>query len=142
MRRLAFALLILTGLALAQAPNKPPAIEGSPTRTLTGLEYWDIQLGTGRTAKFGDDITVNYTGWLESNGKKFDSSLDRRQPFHMTIGSTPVIKGWVEGLRGMKVGGKRRLRVPSQLGYGTRGAVRDIPPCATLIFDIELLDAR
>jgi len=83
---------------------------------------------------------VDYTGWVEG-GKKFDSSIDNHQPFPMTIGSTPVIKGWVEGLRGMKVGGKRRLRIPPQLGYGSRGSGK-IPPGATLIFDIELLSAR
>ena len=142
MRRVAVALFIISALAFAQAPSKPPAVEGEPTRTLSGLEYWDIKVGTGRMAKFGDDVTVDYTGWVESSGKKFDSSVDSHRPFHMTIGSTPVIKGWVEGLRGMKVGGKRRLRVPPQLGYGARGAGRDIPPGATLIFDIELLDAR
>jgi FKBP-type peptidyl-prolyl cis-trans isomerase len=140
-RRLAFVLIIFAGLAAAQAPSKPPAIDGTPTRTFSGLEYWDIKVGTGRIAKFGDDVTVDYTGWIESSGKKFDSSVDLQKPFHLTIGSTPVIKGWVEGLRGMKVGGKRRLRIPPQLAYGSRGS-GNIPSGATLIFDIELLDAR
>jgi FKBP-type peptidyl-prolyl cis-trans isomerase len=108
---------------------------------MSGLEYWDIKVGTGRTAKFGDDVIVDYTGWVDG-GKKFDSSLDSGEPLHLTIGSTPVIKGWVEGLRGMKVGGKRRLRVPPQLAYGSRGFGRAIAPGSTLIFDIELLDAR
>lgn len=142
MRRLAVLLFILSAIAFAQAPSKPPIVEGQPTTTLSGLEYWDIKVGTGRAAKFGDDVVVDYTGWLASNGKKFDSSLDTHQPFHMTIGSTPVIKGWVEGLRGMRVGGKRRLRVPPKLGYGSAGSGRTIPPGATLIFDIELLDVR
>lgn len=141
MRRLLVFLFVVAGLAFAQAPSKPPAIEGEPTKTLTGLEYWDIQVGTGRAAKFGDDVIVDYTGWVESSGKKFDSTLDKHEPFHMTIGSTPVIKGWVEGLRGMKKGGKRRLRVPPQLGYGSRPAGQ-IPGGSTLIFDIELLDVR
>jgi len=140
MRKLILVLFILTAIAMAQAPAKPPAIEGEPTRTVTGLEYWDIKVGTGKVAKFGDDVVVDYTGWVEG-GKKFDSSIDNHQPFPMTIGSTPVIKGWVEGLRGMKVGGKRRLRIPPQLGYGSRGSGK-IPPGATLIFDIELLSAR
>ena len=140
MRKLILALFILSAIAMAQAPAKPPAIEGEPTRTVTGLEYWDIKVGTGKVAKFGDDVVVDYTGWVEG-GKKFDSSIDNHQPFPMTIGSTPVIKGWVEGLRGMRVGGKRRLRIPPQLGYGSRGSGR-IPPGATLIFDIELLSAR
>ena len=140
MRKLILVLFILSAIAMAQAPAKPPAIEGEPTRTVTGLEYWDIKVGTGKVAKFGDDVVVDYTGWVEG-GKKFDSSIDNHQPFPMTIGSTPVIKGWVEGLRGMKVGGKRRLRIPPQLGYGSRGSGR-IPPGATLIFDIELLSAR
>ena len=140
MRKLILVLFILSAIAMAQAPAKPPAIEGEPTRTVTGLEYWDIKVGTGKVAKFGDDVVVDYTGWVEG-GKKFDSSIDNHQPFPMTIGSTPVIKGWVEGLRGMKVGGKRRLRIPPQLGYGSRGSGK-IPPGATLIFDIELLSAR
>ncbi len=141
MRQVALVVFIFAGMLFAQAPSKPPAIEGTPTRTLTGLEYWDIQVGTGRAAKFGDDVTVDYTGWIESSGKKFDSSLDNHQPFHISIGSTPVIKGWVEGLRGMKKGGKRRLRIPPELGYGSR-RVGKIPPGSTLIFDIELLDVR
>ena len=142
MKLIAILTICLSGLLLAQGPSKPPAVEGEPTKTASGLEYWDLKVGTGRAAKFGDDVIVNYTGWLASNGKKFDSSLDRREPFHMTIGSSPVIKGWTEGIKGMKVGGKRRLRIPSELGYGARGAGRNIPPGATLIFDIELLDAR
>jgi FKBP-type peptidyl-prolyl cis-trans isomerase len=140
MRKLISVLFILSAISMAQAPAKPPAIDGEPTRTVTGLEYWDIKVGTGRVAKFGDDVVVDYTGWVEG-GKKFDSSIDNHQPFPMTIGSTPVIKGWVEGLRGMKVGGRRRLRIPPQLGYGSRGSGK-IPPGATLIFDIELLSAR
>jgi FKBP-type peptidyl-prolyl cis-trans isomerase len=142
MRRLGFVLLLIAGLAVAQGPSKPPPVEGTPTKTISGLEFWDIKVGIGRTAKFGDDLIVDYTGWVESSGKKFDSSLDSHEPLHLTIGSTPLIKGWVEGLRGMKVGGKRRLRIPPQLGYGARGSGHLVPPGATLIFDIELLDAR
>jgi FKBP-type peptidyl-prolyl cis-trans isomerase FkpA len=142
MRYLGLLILVLTGLAVAQAPNNPPPVAGNPTKTASGLEYWDIKEGTGKPAKAGSDVTVNYTGWVASNGKKFDSSLDRREPFTMTIDSTRVIKGWTEGLKGMRVGGVRRLRVPPQLGYGARGAGKDIPPNATLIFDIELLQVR
>ncbi len=141
MHKVAAILLLLSAMVVAQAPAKPPTVEGKPKLTISGLQYWDIVEGTGRVAKFGDDVIVHYTGWIESNGKKFDSSVDRNEPFHMTIGSTPVIKGWTEGLRGMKVGGKRRLRVPPQLGYGDH-IVGKIPPNSTLLFDIELLDAR
>jgi FKBP-type peptidyl-prolyl cis-trans isomerase FkpA len=142
MRYLGLFLFFVAGVAFAQAPKTPPPVKGAPIRTPSGLEYWDIKVGTGPVAKAADDVTVNYTGWVEKTGKKFDSSLDRGEPFTMTIDSTQVIKGWTEGLKGMRVGGIRRLRIPPQLGYGAQGAGRNIPPNATLIFDIELLSVR
>lgn len=119
----------------------PPKIEGKPTVLPDGLKIWDIKAGTGKTAIGGMDVSVHYTGWL-TNGKKFDSSVDRDEPFTFQLGSRHVIKGWDEGIVGMKVGGKRRLEIPPDLGYGTRGTGRAIPPNATLIFDVELLDVR
>jgi FKBP-type peptidyl-prolyl cis-trans isomerase len=98
-------------------------------------------VGSGATAEKGQTVSVHYTGWL-TNGKKFDSSLDRGQPFRFNLGAGQVIKGWDEGVAGMKVGGKRQLRIPPELGYGSRGAGGVIPPNATLIFDVELLGVR
>jgi FKBP-type peptidyl-prolyl cis-trans isomerase len=96
-------------------------------------------VGNGATAVAGKPVKVHYTGWL-TDGKKFDSSVDRGQPFGFTLGAGQVIKGWDEGVAGMKVGGKRQLRIPPELGYGSRGAGSVIPPNATLIFDVELLE--
>ena len=109
--------------------------------TGSGLTYVDLVVGTGREAAAGNLVTVHYTGWL-TNGKKFDSSVDRSEPFSFPIGAGRVIKGWDEGVAGMKVGGKRKLTIPSQLGYGARGAGGAIPPNATLVFDVELLEVR
>ena len=106
--------------------------------TSSGLQYVDQVRGTGAPAVPGKTATVHYTGWLE-NGNKFDSSVDRGQPFSFPLGTGRVIKGWDEGVQGMKVGGKRRLTIPSSLGYGAGGAGGVIPPHATLIFDVELL---
>jgi FKBP-type peptidyl-prolyl cis-trans isomerase FkpA len=110
-------------------------------KTATGLQYEDLVEGTGTAAKAGDSVEVHYTGWL-TNGTKFDSSLDRRSPFAFTLGAGRVIKGWDEGVAGMKVGGKRKLQIPAKLGYGDRGAGRVIPPGAELIFEVELLAIR
>ena len=122
--------------------SSPTKVTGKPKTMLGGLEYWDITVGTGATATMGKKVTVHYTGWL-TNGKKFDSSLDRGQPYVVQpLGNAPVIKGWNEGLVGMKVGGKRQLRIPPELAYGDRGAAGVIPPNATLIFDIELLNVQ
>ncbi len=109
------------------------------TTTESGLQYEDIIAGDGETAKTGDRVSVHYTGWLE-NGMKFDSSKDRNDPFQFHLGKGMVIRGWDEGVQGMQIGGKRKLTIPSELGYGARGAGGVIPPNATLIFDVELLE--
>ena len=118
----------------------PTKVSGKPTTTPSGLQYWDIVVGKGATAVAGKTVKVHYTGWL-TNGTKFDSSVDRGEPFAFPLGGGRVIKGWDEGVQGMKVGGKRQLKIPPELGYGARGAGGVIPPNATLIFDVELLDA-
>jgi FKBP-type peptidyl-prolyl cis-trans isomerase FkpA len=120
------------------ATASPTKVTGNPTKTASGLEYWDIKAGTGDTAVKGQQVRVHYTGWL-TDGKKFDSSVDRGEPFVFPLGAGRVIKGWDEGVAGMKIGGKRQLRIPPELGYGARGAGGAIPPNATLIFDVELL---
>jgi FKBP-type peptidyl-prolyl cis-trans isomerase len=109
--------------------------------TGSGLRYVELQEGQGTEAKSGQTVAVHYTGWLE-NGTKFDSSHDRRAPFSFRLGAGQVIRGWDEGVAGMKVGGKRKLIIPADLGYGPRGAGGVIPPNATLIFDVELLEVR
>jgi len=119
----------------------PTKVTGDGVKTDSGLQYWDIKVGTGQEAKNGDHVRVHYTGWLTS-GKKFDSSVDAHQPYDFTIGHNDVIKGWDEGVTGMKVGGKRQLRIPPQLAYGDRGYPGVIPANATLIFDIQLLAVK
>jgi FKBP-type peptidyl-prolyl cis-trans isomerase FkpA len=112
------------------------------TTTASGLIYDDKVLGTGAEAKAGQEVSVHYTGWLfygGERGKKFDSSKDRGEPFEFPLGAGHVIKGWDEGVAGMKVGGTRVLTIPPGLGYGARGAGGVIPPNATLIFEVELL---
>jgi FKBP-type peptidyl-prolyl cis-trans isomerase len=119
--------------------NAPSKVTGDGVKTDSGLQYWDIKVGTGATAQVGSPVKVHYTGWL-TTGKKFDSSVDAHQPFDFTIGKGDVIKGWDEGVTGMKVGGKRQLRIPPELAYGASGTPGGpIPPNATLIFDIQLL---
>jgi FKBP-type peptidyl-prolyl cis-trans isomerase len=113
--------------------------KGKSVTTPSGLKYEELKVGTGDEAKTGQTVDVHYTGWL-TDGKKFDSSVDRGQPFSFKLGAGMVIKGWDEGVAGMKVGGKRKLTIPSQLGYGPRGTPGGpIPPNATLVFDVELL---
>jgi FKBP-type peptidyl-prolyl cis-trans isomerase FkpA len=148
---LAITLLILASPVVAQkapthkaaakrpASGGPTKVTGAPTKTASGLEYWDIKVGTGAVAESGLHVKVDYTGWL-TNGKKFDSSVDRNEPFTFHLGGGEVIRGWDEGVAGMKVGGQRKLTIPPELGYGSRGAGRVIPPNATLIFDVELIE--
>jgi FKBP-type peptidyl-prolyl cis-trans isomerase len=116
--------------------------QSKPVTTPSGLKYIDQKVGTGDEAKRGNTVEVHYTGWLydkETRGKKFDSSVDRGAPFSFKLGAGNVIKGWDEGVQGMKVGGKRELIIPAALGYGDRGAGGVIPPGATLDFEVELL---
>jgi peptidylprolyl isomerase len=122
------------------APDSPPEVTGEEITTATGLKYIDVLVGTGDTPLTGDTAVVNYTGWTQADGKKFDSSVERTSPFTFPLGQGGVIAGWDEGVATMKVGGKRRLIVPAELGYGAAGRPPTIPGGATLIFDIELLD--
>jgi FKBP-type peptidyl-prolyl cis-trans isomerase FkpA len=136
------AILAVTAVGIfAQAgkvdTSKPTPVTGPAKKTSSGVSYWDIRVGTGATAMKGQTVTVHYTGWL-TNGKKFDSSVDRKEPFQFTLKSG-VIQGWIDGVQGMKIGGKRQLKIPPELGYGAQGAPGAIPPNATLIFDVELL---
>ena len=119
-------------------PLEQAGPERKEVATSSGLQYIDLQVGTGAAAQAGQTVSVHYSGWLE-NGKKFDSSVDRGQPFSFPLGTGRVIKGWDEGVQGMRVGGKRKLIIPANLGYGARGAGGAIPPNATLIFEVELL---
>jgi peptidylprolyl isomerase len=130
-------------LAAIAMPLRPVAAASGQTIELAdGLKYTDTTLGTGATATPGHKVTVDYTGWLYVNGKKgkkFDSSIDRGEPFSFTLGAKEVISGWDEGVVSMKVGGERTLIIPPDLGYGSTGAGGVIPPNATLIFDVKLL---
>nr|WP_298124320.1 FKBP-type peptidyl-prolyl cis-trans isomerase [uncultured Pseudoxanthomonas sp.] len=141
MRPLLLAVLLLL-LAACNAPVPPPS--GS----VAELERIDTLAGTGAVATSGSDVTVHYTGWLydenapQQRGLKFDSSVDRGQPFTFLLGAGQVIRGWDDGVAGMKVGGKRTLRIPADLGYGSNGAGGVIPPGASLVFDVELLDVK
>jgi FKBP-type peptidyl-prolyl cis-trans isomerase len=137
----AMALLAQSKKSSAADTSAPTKTTGKPTKTADGLEYWDIKVGSGATATAGHSVKVHYTGWL-TDGKKFDSSVDRGQPFTFNLGAGQVIKGWDEGVAGMKVGGKRQLRIPSDLAYGPGGRPPVIPPSATLIFDVELLGVQ
>jgi len=133
----ALTLLVALVSAAASAAGGPSKTTGKGTTTASGLKYWDLKKGTGAVAKAGDAVKVNYTGWL-TDGKQFDSSIGR-EPFSFKLGAHMVIPGWDEGVAGMKVGGKRQLQIPPDLGYGARGAGAAIPPNATLVFDVELL---
>ena len=135
------SLMAIVVLTLAVGVGGSMAENNQEVTTPSGLKYVDQVVGTGEVAVAGKTANVHYTGWLE-NGKKFDSSVDRGQPFSFPLGAGRVIKGWDEGVQGMKVGGKRKLTIPSDLGYGSRGAGGVIPPNATLIFDVELLGVR
>ena len=133
-------------LAIAAAPfDSRPALAANEVTTPSGLRIIDVKAGTGPAPQAGQTVTVNYTGWLFVDGKKgqkFDSSLDRNQPFSFTLGQGQVIKGWDEGVATMHVGGKRTLIIPPDLGYGASGAGGVIPPNATLIFDVDLLSVK
>ncbi len=142
--RLIITLLLVVAIAIpacAQKESKQaaPAAAANVVKTPSGLSYQDLLVGTGAAPTAGKPVKVHYTGWLE-NGKKFDSSVDRGEPFVFTIGAGQVIPGWDEGVMTMKVGGKRKLIIPANLGYGAAGAGGVIPPNATLIFEVELLD--
>ncbi len=142
--------ILMLAVLWAQAPTKkrvqvvrpntnaPTRVTGDGVKTESGLQYWDIKVGTGDIAKDGSHVKVHYTGWL-TTGKKFDSSVDANQPYEFTLGRGEVIKGWDEGVAGMKVGGKRQLRIPPELAYGEAGHPPQIPQNATLIFDVQLL---
>lgn len=130
-------LLILTLPALLLAACSQA--EAQPTVTPSGLQIEVLQAGSGATAAAGDTAIVHYTGWL-TDGTKFDSSLDRGRTFEFGLGAGMVIEGWDEGVIGMKVGGKRKLTIPPELAYGDRGVGGIIPPGATLVFEVELLD--
>jgi FKBP-type peptidyl-prolyl cis-trans isomerase FkpA len=139
--------IALTSLALAffAAVTSGPGNAAQTVDLPSGLKYTDTTVGSGAEAAAGKKVSVHYTGWLwkdDAKGAKFDSSLDRGQPFGFTLGAHQVIAGWDEGVAGMKVGGKRTLIVPPQLGYGARGAGGVIPPNATLMFDVELLGVQ
>lgn len=122
------------------------AAEDKTVTTKSGLKYTDTTVGTGAEAVAGKKVSVHYTGWLDEGGnkkgKQFDSSVERGQPFSFNLGAKQVIAGWDEGVAGMKIGGKRTLFIPSELGYGSRGAGGAIPPNASLIFDVELLGVQ
>jgi FKBP-type peptidyl-prolyl cis-trans isomerase FkpA len=149
------AMTLAAAIASAQETAAPaPDISNAPVsgavrsseqyvKTGTGLQYADIKVGTGAAAHAGQKVAVHYTGWLKGRlgmqGKQFDSSRDRGEPFRFMLGAGDVIPGWDEGVQGMKVGGLRKLIVPPALGYGTKGAGDAIPPNATLVFEVELL---
>jgi FKBP-type peptidyl-prolyl cis-trans isomerase len=142
-----FACAVLA-FAIAAAVSPLGRLEAATNQVIempNGLKYTDTKTGDGATARPGNKVSVHYTGWLYNNGAKgtkFDSSVDRGQPFQFTLGAHQVIAGWDEGVAGMKVGGKRTLIIPPELGYGARGAGGVIPPNATLMFDVELLGAQ
>lgn len=141
---LAHVVAVLLCMSALVFPGEKPAGEkesGQVMTTESGVQYVDLVVGTGRQAEVGDTAAVHYTGW-PADGTKFDSSLDREEHFSFRVGAGQVIKGWDDGVLGMKVGGKRKLIIPPQLGYGARGAGGVIPPHATLTFEVDLLGLR
>jgi FKBP-type peptidyl-prolyl cis-trans isomerase len=138
---LVLAVLALGGTQVAcSGSTDDKTKEGKFVTTRSGLKYQDLKPGIGKTAARGDTVLVHYTGWLK-NGKKFDSSAGK-SPLEFKIGAPGIIEGWQEGVAGMKVGGKRKLIIPPELGYGADGAGDDIPPNAQLIFEVELLEVK
>ena len=133
-------LLLLAVIVCGCSHSGPTKVSGPGTTTASGQQYWDLVTGNGAVAVPGKQVSVHYTGWL-TDGTKFDSSRDRNQPIQFVLGMGQVIKGWDEGVAGMKVGGKRQLRIPPNLAYGSR-PVGPIPPNSTLVFDVELLDVK
>jgi len=145
MKTLSRRKLLITAAALAGVPTLAMAQAGKKMTTSSGLQIEDTKAGAGATPKTGQTCVMHYTGWLYENGakgKKFDSSVDRGEPFEFPIGTGRVIKGWDEGVATMQVGGKRTLIIPPALGYGSRGTGGVIPPNATLIFEVELLGVK
>ena len=143
--RFACAVLALAIAAVVTPVGRAVAATNQVIEMPNGLKYTDTETGDGAAATPGNKVSVHYTGWLYNNGAKgakFDSSVDRGQPFQFTLGAHQVIAGWDEGVAGMKVGGKRTLIIPPELGYGARGAGGVIPPNATLMFDVELLGVQ
>ncbi|WP_439405664.1 FKBP-type peptidyl-prolyl cis-trans isomerase [Bradyrhizobium sp. DASA03076] len=141
----AFAITSIGGVPTFVSTTASAQIAGKTMTTASGLQITDSVVGTGASPKPGQICVMHYTGWLYENGqkgKKFDSSVDRNEPFEFPIGKGRVIAGWDEGVATMKVGGKRTLIIPPQLGYGARGAGGVIPPNATLMFDVELLGVK
>src|ERR1700709_2618818 len=143
----AFSLMTALTAVVTDAPfhTATGQTAGKSMTTASGLQMTDSKAGTGASPKPGQICVMHYTGWLYENGvrgKKFDSSVDRNEPFEFPIGQRAVIGGWDEGVASMKVGGKRTLIIPPQLGYGARGAGGAIPPNATLMFDVELLGVK
>jgi len=144
-RRVVTATLVVAAACAAPFTATTATAQGAPMTTASGLQIQDSKVGAGAAPKAGQICVMHYTGWLYANGAKgakFDSSVDRGQPFEFPIGTGRVIKGWDEGVASMKVGGKRTLIIPPDLGYGARGAGGVIPPNATLLFEVELLDVK
>ncbi len=147
-RSIFLPLAIIFTVLTALAGCSEQTVTSSTSESIAALVKKDVKIGDGDEAARGDMISVHYTGWLydgsatSNKGKKFDSSRDRGQPFGFKLGAGGVIQGWDQGVAGMKVGGQRTLTIPSSLGYGARGAGGSIPPNATLVFDVELLNIR